>query len=446
MQFNKNYSIANTSLNTISISLSNLVEKCQGVTCKVSNEVCDPDTGRCKCGASEGCDGKKTGSYCDSSNSVCRCSPTIDACHNTTDTCINQQCTKCGSSDPCTISGETCQFGVCKCGTTESCAGKLSGEYCDAHNNICKCKADTDACSGATDTCGSYGCTCGGGNPCKIWGETCQSGVCKCGNHDTCEGNPHGEYCDVQNSLCKCSSHLNACSGDRSQCLNGACVVADDVKCNIENEIREGGICKCGTRETCEGLKSGAYCDAENSICKCTSSIDSCSGTTDKCTFDMCTCGGNQACDVAGEICQDGKCMCGSIHSCGGKLSGSYCDSTRSECKCSSTIGACNATTDRCINEQCTCGDHENLSCTGTSDRCTDGECKCGDGGPCSVDGEKCIAGICMCGGRLSCDGNATGSYCDVERSRCKCSKEIDACSDGNVCLDDGTCGKILLN
>ena len=442
----KMFPYAFSCINKLFILNSILVAKCQGIKCGVLNEECDQEAGICKCGTVGSCYGKITGSYCDATNSVCKCGPTLDACHGTTDTCINQNCTKCGSLDPCMIPGETCQSGVCKCGTAESCANKTSGEFCDAPNNMCKCNATINACSGATDTCGDYGCTCGGGDPCTIWGETCQSGECKCGGRDTCEGNLHGEYCDVQNDMCKCSSHLEACSGNQSQCLNGACVVADDVKCNIENEIREGGICKCGTRETCEGLKSGAYCDAENSICKCTSSIDSCAGTTDKCTFDMCTCGGNQACDVAGEICQDGKCMCGSIHSCGGKLSGSYCDSTRSECKCSSTIDACNATTDRCINEQCTCGDHENLLCTGTSDRCTDGECKCGEEGPCSVDGEICKAGICMCGGRLSCEGNATGSYCDVESSRCKCSEEIDACSDGNVCLDDGTCGIILLN
>ena len=143
----------------------------------------------------------------------------------------------------------------------------------------------------------------------------------------------------------------------------------------------------------------------------------------------MCTCGGNHACNVAGEICQNGQCMCGNISSCGGKMSGSYCDSTRSKCKCSSTVDACHTTTDRCINEQCTCGIQENLVCNGTSDRCTEGACKCGKEVPCSVDGEICIDGICKCGIAGSCEGKMTGSYCDSSNSVCKCGPNVDACN-----------------
>ena len=46
----------------------------------------------------------------------------------------------------CKIPGETCQNGLCKCGSACSCEGSQAGSYCDAKNSICKCSEVEDAC------------------------------------------------------------------------------------------------------------------------------------------------------------------------------------------------------------------------------------------------------------------------------------------------------------
>ena len=53
--------------------------------------------------------------------------------------------------------------------------------------------------------------------------------------------------------------------------------------------------------------------------------------------------------------------------------------------------------------------------------------------------GEMCINGECRCGNTQSCVGEVTGSYCDSENNRCKCSKDQDACTDGLICIN-GIC------
>ena len=63
----------------------------------------------------------------------------------------------CGSTY-CTISGETCVDGICKCGGNPTCStNEQRGSYCDATNGVCKCAESVDLC--ATD-------------------ETCENGEC----------------------------------------------------------------------------------------------------------------------------------------------------------------------------------------------------------------------------------------------------------------------------
>ena len=65
--------------------------------------------------------------------------------------------------------------------------------------------------------------------------------------------------------------------------------------------------------------------------------IDLCSGVT---------------CSNPGEQCVDGMCQCGTVFSCEGLPSGSFCDSANSICKCSATAASCKITED-CVNGVC---------------------------------------------------------------------------------------------
>ena len=52
--------------------------------------------------------------------------------------------------------------------------------------------------------------------------------------------------------------------------------------------------------------------------------------------------------------------------------------------------------------------------------------------------GETCRGGECKCGnafGAPSCSGRIDGSFCDYEQSRCKCSRDVDSCSEGFLCI-----------
>ena len=46
----------------------------------------------------------------------------------------------------CDVNGELCTNDVCTCGSTSSCAGNPTGEYCDATNSVCKCSENVDSC------------------------------------------------------------------------------------------------------------------------------------------------------------------------------------------------------------------------------------------------------------------------------------------------------------
>ena len=88
-------------------------------------------------------------------------------------------------------------------------------------------------------------------------------------------------------------------------------------------------------------------------------------------------CSKSKDCSISGETCIKGICMCGSASSCEGKVSGSFCDASKGECRCSATLP--------------------------------------------------------------SCAGNLKGSYCDVDQNVCKCSNTVVACT-GELLCTDGEC------
>ena len=310
----------------------------------------------------------------------------------------NNQCKCAENVDACTNSGETCQSGVCKCGTGSSCVGNTAGAFCDAANNQCKCSALVSACTNSGETCSS-------------------SGTCLCGTTSSCAGLTTGSYCDAANNVCKCSATVSSCSGTSDTCTSGVCKCGTNDACSNSGETCSSGSCMCGTASTCVGQASGAYCDATNNVCKCSSTVDACSGTSDTCTSGLCKCGTNDACSNSGETCSSGSCMCGTATTCVGQASGAYCDATNNVCKCSSTVDAC----------------------SGTTDTCTSGVCKCGTNDACSNSGETCSSGSCLCGTAASCVGQSTGAYCDAANNVCKCSSTVAACSSGEEC-SGGSC------
>ena len=57
-------------------------------------------------------------------------------------------------------------------------------------------------------------------------------------------------------------------------------------------------------------------------------------------------------CDVTGEVCKEGLCMCGDSKSCAGNINGSYCDSIASQCKCAQDVEACTQHQE-CVDDSC---------------------------------------------------------------------------------------------
>ena len=147
-----------------------------------------------------------------------------------------------------------CENGICKCGTSSSCAGLSTGAFCDSMNNVCKCSSTVASCAG------------------NVAGAYCDSAnnVCKCtATLDSCPLMTTGAYCDAANNKCKCTSSLDACTSPET---------CDSTANN------NAGACKCGSESSCVGQVTGELCDGSG--CKCSSSVDKCS--------DMQTCDNGQ--------------------------------------------------------------------------------------------------------------------------------------------------------
>ena len=82
----------------------------------------------------------------------------------------------------CNVPGETCENGICKCGSARSCEGSLSGSFCDLANSKCKCSAKEDACKdgllcdpmdGKCKRCVGQSSCCTKDSPCGVGGGDC---------------------------------------------------------------------------------------------------------------------------------------------------------------------------------------------------------------------------------------------------------------------------------
>ena len=52
----------------------------------------------------------------------------------------------------------------------------------------------------------------------------------------------------------------------------------NEVACNVAGEKCEGGVCKCGSADSCEGKTTGAVCNAGSDVCECATGVTACSG------------------------------------------------------------------------------------------------------------------------------------------------------------------------
>ena len=101
---------------------------CNGVQCGDA-ETCVSNS--CMCGTIATCKNNPAGEVCDPVGNgglgICKCTSSLEACDTN-------------------IANEICDAdnNVCKCGTGSSCAGLLTGSYCDGTD--CKCSATEDAC------------------------------------------------------------------------------------------------------------------------------------------------------------------------------------------------------------------------------------------------------------------------------------------------------------
>ena len=184
------------------------------------------------------------------------------------------------------------------------------------------------------------------------------------------------------------------------------------------NEKCVGGYCHCGNIFSCKGNSRGQYCDAANSLCKCAkldngavvSESAACNINGEVCDTNdgMCKCGGAASCSkVEGETCVNGVCKCGTADSCHGNKMAPYCDATNNQCKCSPFIPAC----------------IDSAECSIPNDDITKAKCNCGTGD--------------------SCAGSAHAPYCDslsANEHICKCSPDVDACTDLKTCGGLTTC------
>ena len=85
---------------------------------------------------------------------------------------------------------------------------------------------------------------------------------------------------------------------------NVPCSGVNKTSCNVEGESCIDGVCRCGMLASCEGRKSGAYCDPFRGECRCSKNLPSCSDPS----------------------------------------RGSLCDAKHDTCKCSETAQGCHGT------------------------------------------------------------------------------------------------------
>ncbi|MSP91509.1 MAG: hypothetical protein EXR79_06870 [Myxococcales bacterium] len=348
--------------------------------------------GKCAAGQPRACDDAK----------VC----TDDSCADSTGSCVYApNAVACEDGNKCTAP-DVCAGGSCAAGAAKDCDDKdaCTNDKCDASSGGCvfvpivgcggNCKVaddcnDQNPCT--TDLCSNLLCAyqnnadvCSDGNPCTLL-DACKNGGCVAGAAKGCDdGQP--------------------CTNDSCNPTDGACVtVSNTAPCDDGNQCTQGDLCGGGK---CTAGQPKA-CDDKNA---CT--VDGCDPSTGACTVkadDAAKCDDGNACST-GDACVAGKCVGVAV----------VCDD-KNVC----TQDACTAANGQCAYSDVAGGPCDDDSKCTTGDACLGGKCQPG------------TAKVCM-------DNNTcTADSCDPATANCAFNALTDgtACSDGNLCTLNDTCG-----
>lgn len=431
-----------------------------------------------------------------------------DQCHESQGSCIGGKCsyepkpsgTLCDDGSKCTQL-DTCQNGTCVGGDPVACTA------------LDQCHV-SGTCDGATGQCSNPNAPsntpCNDSNACTLI-DSCQAGTCVGSNQVVCQPQDQCHVagtCDKATGQCSNPSAANgtACNDANActqvdSCQSGACVGANQVVCQAQDQCHVAGTCDPTTGQCSNPtVANGTACNDANA---CTQ-VDLCQGGA--CTgTNAITCGASDQCHVAGtcnpatgqcsnpnavngtqcndgngctsgETCQNGLCSGGSVLACNsppntqcynqtGTCSGGTCSYTPkaygTNCNdgdsCSSA-DICNGS-GTCMGTAIQCNSPPN-QCYNSTGACSMGTCSytyktsgslCNDGNSCTQ-GDVCN-GFGSCGGTtISCNsppntqcynqaGSCSGGSCSyTPKSFGTSCSDGDSCTAGDICNGSGSC------
>ncbi|MBI5548600.1 MAG: hypothetical protein HY901_32350 [Deltaproteobacteria bacterium] len=310
------------------------VPMCDGVTCAVPGEHCNPTSAGCVCDSApaDTCAFADPSSRCDASSMRCVAR------------CLGVSCAPGESCSP--VTG-TCQ---CQSAPTDSCAVASSSLRCNP--GLLRCE---EKCSGTS---------------CPL-GEACvaTSGECHCGIPNTC---PQGKKCDASLLTCvglcqgvTCTARGELCDPSTGSC---ACTAAPDSCTPADSSMRCDPLSRRCISQ-CQGIACapGEICSATSGRCECAASpVDTCTDPTTRCNAtslhcepkcDGVTCGQGEACLETSGACACGlspntcppgrKCDAGTRH-CVGLCTGVLCAVPGETCDPATGLCSCSAGPDTC--------------------------------------------------------------------------------------------------
>jgi hypothetical protein len=388
---------------------------------------------------------KPVGTVC-GNNSSCNL---IGQCGCTDNTqCLSPQ--TCGGGNPGTPN-------VCGC-TKATCAtlGKSCGTFPDGCGGTINCD-DATKNGGETDVdCGGAACSqkCAQGKLC-VANSDCSGGFCADGR--CCDGACNGacQACNLAGSLGSCSpivsnvdnNPANACSGNNSCDMNGACKKINGQVCVAGGECVSGN---CIDGRCCDGTCNGT-CQACNLVGKLGQCSNIGAGVTDPNATVPCI--NNNSCDGAGACKKNNGQVCAAAGEC---LSPNCVDGVCCNSGCGTTCQSCNVAGSEgtCTNIPSGQTDTSPANACNGSKACNGGNgaaaCKTILAQACAVNGD-CLSSFCADG--VCCNGacNAACRACNIAGSVGTCinltsgtdSSPAGICIAPNSCDAAGNCKKV---